>query len=173
MTSEYMTVLDAAAPHYPAVPLIVVLAFPVLVLAFAHVAKARRWQTATRPLKLFLWLVYLTYAPTVLYQYWALWSGQSAARGATQVSVTAGPVDKAAVAEIPEGLFVATNQNFAVNGVDFQYRHETLRYLDFLLPHPELVSLPLFDRALVRVIYRGDGPDRQLLRFEVATPEHD
>jgi hypothetical protein len=173
MKSEYMTVLDAGTPHYPAVPLVVVLAMPVLLLAFAHVAKARRWRSATGPLKLFLWVAYLSYAPMVLYQYWTLWSGQASAQDATQISVAAGPVARPAIDQVPDGLFLETSQRFAVNGVDFQYRHQSLRYLDFLMPHTELVSLPLFDSAQVRITYRGEGDARQLLRFEIQDKAHD
>jgi hypothetical protein len=169
MKSEYTTVLDAGTPAFPPEPLIVVLAVPVLLLAFAHVARARNWRSSAGPLKLFLWLVYLSYAPVVLYQYWVLWSGQTAAQDATTVSVAAGPVDEPAIDQTPDGLFVKTSQSFVVNGVDFQYRHQSLRYLDFLLPQTDLVALPLHDRPQVRITYRGDGEDRQVLRFEIAT----
>lgn len=171
MKSDYLTVLDAGTPQLPAVPLIVVLALPVLLLAFAHVAKARSWRSSTGPLKLFLWVVYLSYAPMVMYQYWTLWSSQTAAQDATQISVEAGRLDGPAVDQTPDGLFVQTNQRFAVNGVDFQYRHQSLRYLDFLLPQADLVALPLVDDAQVRVTYRLEGEERQLLRFEIAASD--
>ena len=177
MKSEYTTVLDAGTQTLPSVPLIVVLAVPVLILAFAHVAKAREWRSSTGPLKLFLWLVYLSYAPMVLYQYWTLWSDQSAAHDATRISVEAGRLDGPVVDRTPDGLFLNTNQRFTVNGVDFQYQHQSLRYLDFLLPQADLVALPLIYHAQVRITYRGEDGDRQLLRFEIATrdmePVHD
>lgn len=169
MKSEYTTVLDAGTPAFPPEPLIVVLAVPVLILAFAHVARARNWRSSTGPLKLFLWVVYLSYAPMVLYQYWALWSSQTSARDANKVSVEAGRLDLRAADQTPDGLFVETNQRFAVNGVDFQFRHQRLKYLDFLLPQADLVVLPLFHHAHVRITYRGEGEERQLLRFEIAT----
>jgi hypothetical protein len=53
--------------------------------------------------------------------------------------------------------------------VEFVYNHRALRYLDFLVPQPDLVALPLFQRAQVRVTYFGEGEDRRLLRFEIAT----
>jgi len=150
-----------------------VLAVPVLLLAFAHVAKARNWRSSTGPLKLFLWVVYLSYAPIVLYQYWTLWSDQTAAHEATRISVEAGRLDRAIIDQTPDGLFVETSQRFKVNGVDFQYRHQSLRYLDFLLPQADLVPLPLTDHPQVRITYRGEGDERQLLRFEVATRDLD
>ena len=73
------------------------------------------------------------------------------------------------VRQAPEGIFVDTKQRFAVNGVEFLYRHRALRYLDFLVPQADLVSLPLFQRAQVRVTYCGEGEDKRLLRFEIAT----
>lgn len=169
MTSEYKTVLDAGTASIPPEPLIVVLAIPVLLLAFAHVAKARAWRSSRGKLQTALWLVYLSYAPMVLYQYWTLWYSRTAARDATRMSVEAGPVATAATDQEPDGLFLETKQRFAVNGVDFEYRHLSLRYLDFLLPQAELVALPLEKHAQVRVTYRDDGAQRQLLRFEIAT----
>ena len=173
MKPEYTTVLDAGTVHWPSVPLIAVLAMPVLLLAFAHVAKARRWRSATGPLKLFLWVAYLSYAPMVLYQYWTLWTGQAAAQEANRVSVAAGPVATATVNQHPDGLFLETSQRFAVNGVNFEYRHQGLRYLDFLLPQADLVALPLAPQSQVRVTYRDVGDVRQLLRFEIATHDLD
>jgi hypothetical protein len=169
MESKYTTVLDAAVPQFPPVPLIVVLAVPVLLLAFAHVAKARDWRSSRGPLKPFLWVAYLSYAPTVLYQYWTLWNSQTLAQNATQVSVEAGRIDGPVVDQRPDGLFVETNQRFAVNGVDFEYRHQSLRYLDFLLPQADLITLPQVQHAQVRVTYRCEGEERQLLRVEIAT----
>ena len=55
-----------------------------------------------------------------------------------------------------------------MNGVEFQYSHRSLRYFDFLVPQADLVPLPLFRSAQVRVTYLGDGENRQLLRFEIA-----
>jgi hypothetical protein len=171
MESKYTTVLDAGAAQLPPVPLAVVLAVPVLLLAFAYVAKARRWRSSTGPLQLFLWVVYLSYAPMVLYQYWTLWHSRTEAQDATRISVAAGPVKATAIEQRPDGLFVETKQRFAVNGVDFEYRHQSLRYLDFLLPQADLVTLPLERPAQVRITYRGDGAERQLLRFEIATSD--
>ena len=168
MTSQYKTVLDAGNASIPLGPLVVVLAIPVLLLAFAHVARARAWRSSRGKLQGALWLLYLSYAPMVLYQYWTLWHGRAEARAATRMSIEAGPLDTAATDREPEGLFLETKQRFAVNGVDFEYRHVSLRYLDFLLPQADLVTLPLAEDAQVRVTYRDDGTDKQLLRFEVA-----
>jgi len=174
MKPEYTTVMDAGTPAFPTVPLIVVLAMPVLIFAFMHVAKGRKWQSATGAIKLLLWLIYLAYAPTVFYQYWTLWRDQSAAQQANRISVEAGQLAQASVDRAPHGLFVNTFQRFAVNGVAFQYQHQSLRYFDFLLPEPDLVALPLIDHAQVRITYRGDGEDKELLRFEIATRDmHD
>ncbi|MEZ5833344.1 MAG: hypothetical protein R3D05_19390 [Dongiaceae bacterium] len=169
MESKYTTVLDAGAASLPPEPLIIVLAIPVLLLAFAHVANGRSWRSAKGPLQLALWAAYLSYAPLVLYQYWDLWQNRTAARDATRFSIAAGPVDAAAVDQTPDGLFVETSQRFAVSGVNFDYRHQSLRYLDFLLPQADLVTLPLARHAEVRVTYRGEGAERQLLKFEIAT----
>jgi hypothetical protein len=171
MTSEYKTVLDAGTASIPPEPLIVVLAIPVLLLAFAHVARARAWRSSRGRLQIGLWLVYLSYAPMVLYQYWTLWYSRTAAREATRMSIEAGPVATAATDLEPDGLFLETKQRFAVNGVDFEYRHLSLGYLDFLLPQAELVALPLEKHAQVRVTYRDDGAQRQLLRLEIATSD--
>jgi hypothetical protein len=172
MKSEYMTVMDAGAPLFPAIPLIVVLAMPVLILAFAHVGRARDWHSSG-PVKLLLWGIYLSYLPMVAFHYWTLWNEQSTARNATRMSVEAGPIDWPHVNQTPDGLFVDTNQGFTVNGVEFLYQHHRLRYFDFLLPSPQLVALPLRMHAHVRITYRGDGDDRQLLKFEIATRDMD
>ena len=37
------------------------------------------------------------------------------------------------------------------------------------MPQIDLVALPLFKKAQVRVTYLGEGQDRRLLRFEIAT----
>lgn len=168
MTPNYTIVLDAGSGSLPALPLILMLAAPVLMLACLTVAKARRWHVS-RPIKLALWSAYAAYAPVVMFQYWSLWDAQQTARNATVLSVEAGRLDWSDVRQAPEGIFVDTSQSFAVNGVEFLYRHRTLRYLDFLVPQPDLVSLPLFQRAQVRVTYCGEGEDRRLLRFEIAT----
>lgn len=172
MKSEYTTVLDAGTPIFPAIPLTAVLAMPVLMLAFAHVAKRRNWHSSA-PAQLVLWALYLSYLPMVAFHYWTLLTDQSTARNATQVSVEAGRLDWPHVNQTPDGLFVDVNQGFTVNGIEFLYQHQSLRYLDFLLPSPELVALPLRDHAHVRITYRGDGDDRQLLRFEIATRDLD
>src|SRR5262245_5705825 len=139
MKSEYTTVLDAGTPIFPVVPLIVVLAMPVLLLAFAYVAKQRSWRSSA-PVKLALWGVYLSYVPMVAFHYWTLLNDQSAARNAMQVSIEAGPLDWPSVRATREGLFLDVNQRFTVNGVEFQYQHHGLRYLDFLLPGSDLVA---------------------------------
>jgi hypothetical protein len=172
MKPEYTTVMDAGTPVFPAVPLIVVVAMPVLIFAFMHVAKGRNWRSS-RPMKLGLWCLYLAYLPMVAVHYWTLWSDQSTARNATRMSVEAGPLDWPLVNRTPHGLFVDFNQGFTVNGVAFLYQHHSLRYLDFLLPSPELVALPLRMHAHVRITYRGDGDNRQLLKFEIATSDMD
>ena len=168
MKSEYTTVLDAGTSALPALPLILMLATPVLILACTHVARARNWHIS-RPLKISLWVGYIAYAPAVLFQYGGLWHAQNSAQNAASISIEAGRLDAPVVYQAPDGLFVETSQDFAVNGVAFQYTHRALRFLTFLLPQAELVALPLYDHAHVRITYRGDGDDRQLLRFEIAT----
>jgi hypothetical protein len=168
MASEYTTVLDTGSGSLPALPLILMLAAPVLLLACLYVAKARNWRVS-RPIKLALWAAYAGYAPVIMFQYWSLWDTQQMARNATAMSVEAGRLDWSSVRQAPEGIFVDTSQRFAVNGVEFQYSHRSLRYFDFLVPQADLVSLPLFQRAQVRVTYLGEGADRRLLRFEIAT----
>ena len=168
MASEYTTVLDTGSGSLPALPLILMLAAPVLMLACLTVAKARRWHVS-RPIRLALWGAYAAYVPVVMFQYWSLWDTQQMARNATAMSIEAGRLEWSSVRQAPEGIFVDTNQRFAVNGVEFLYSHRSLRYLDFLVPEPDLVALPLFKRAQVRVTYFGEGEDRRLLRFEIAT----
>src|SRR4030095_6900283 len=168
MASEYTTVMDAASGSLPALPLILMMAAPVLMLACLYVAKARSWRVS-RPIKLALWAAYAAYVPIIMFKYWSLWDTQQMARNATAMSVEAGRLDWSNVRQAPEGIFVDTSQRFAVNGVEFQYSHRSLRYLDFLVPQADLVSLPLFQRAQVRVTYFGEGPGRQLLKFEIST----
>lgn len=168
MASGYTTVLDAGSGSLPALPMVLMLAAPVLMLACLHVGKARRWQVSA-PIKGAMWAAYTVYAPVVLFQYWNLWDAQQTARNATAMSVEAGRLDWSSVHQGPEGIFVDTDQRFAVNGVEFQYNHRSLRYLRFLVPEPDLVALPLFQRAQVRVTYAGEGDHRRLLRFEIAT----
>jgi hypothetical protein len=170
MASEYTTVLDAGSGSLPALPLILMLAAPVLLLACLTVARARNWHVS-RPIKVALWAAYASYVPVVMFQYWNLWHTQQMARNATTMSVEAGRIDWSSVRQAPEGIFVATSQRFAVNGVEFQYSHRGLRYLDFMVPQPDLVALPLFRRAQVRVTYFGEGEERRLLRFEIATSD--
>jgi hypothetical protein len=171
MKSEYTTVLDAGAIQLPAGPLVIVLSVPVLLLAFAYAAKARRWRSGSRRFHFILWAAYLSYAPMTLLQYWSLWTSRAEAREAVQMSVEAGPIDAAVTDKQGDALFLETKQRFAVNGVDFEYRHLSLRYLDFLLPQSDLVALPLDRDAQVRVTYRHDGGQKQLLRFEIATSD--
>jgi len=168
MASGYTTVLDTASGSLPALPLILMLAAPVLLLACLNVTKARNWHIS-HPIKLALWTAYAAYAPVVMFQYWSVWDTQQSARNATAMSVEAGRLDWSTVRKAPEGIFVDIDQRFAVNGVEFQYSHRTLRYLDFLVPQIEVVALPLFKKAQVRVTYLGEGEDRRLLRFEIAT----
>ena len=66
MKPSYTTVLDAGDVQLPPMPLAAVLAIPVLLLAVAYVAKARKWRLYGRPAQLALWVVYLSYAPMVL-----------------------------------------------------------------------------------------------------------
>jgi hypothetical protein len=168
MTSDYTTVLDAGSSTLPALPLILMLAAPVLMSACMHVARARDWRVSQR-IKLALWAAYASYVPAVLFQYWSLWNAQHTAQHATAMSVEAGRLDWSTVRQAPDGIFLDTDQRFAVNGVEFQYSHRTLRYLDFLVPQADLVALPLFRHAQVRVLYLGAGDERRLLRFEIAT----
>jgi hypothetical protein len=172
MASGYTTVLDTGSGSLPALPLILMLAAPVLMLACLYVAKARTWHVS-RPIKLALWGAYAAYVPVVMFQYWSLWDTQQSARNATAMSIEAGQLDWSTVRQAPEGIFVDTDQRFAVNGVEFQYSHRTLRYLDFLVPQADLVTLPQVQHAQVRVTYRGEGEDRQLLRLEIATSDLD
>jgi hypothetical protein len=168
MASGYTTVLDTGSGSLPALPLILMLAAPVLMLACLYVAKARQWHVS-RPIKLALWGAYAAYVPVVMFQYWSLWDTQQMARHATAMSVEAGRLDWSDVGQASEGIFVNTSQRFAVNGVEFTYRHRSLGFLRFIVPQADLVALPLFQRAQVRVTYLGDGEDRRLLRFEIAT----
>lgn len=168
MASDYTTVLDAGSGSLPALPLILMLAAPVLMLACLYVAKGRKWPVS-RSIKLALWGAYAAYVPVVMFQYWTLWDTQQTARNATAMSVEAGRLDWSAVGQAPDGIFVDTSQRFAVNGVEFTYRHRSLRFLRFIVPQADLVALPLFKRAPVRVTYLGEGEDRRLLRFEIAT----
>jgi hypothetical protein len=168
MASQYTTVLDTGSGTLPALPLVLMLAAPVLLLACFHVAKLRKWRVS-RPISLALCVTYAAYVPLVMIKYWSLWDTQQMARNATAMSVEAGRLDWSSVRQAPEGIFVDTSQRFAVNGVEFQYSHRSLRYLDFLVPQADLVSLPLFQRAQVRVTYLGEGQSRQLLKFEIST----
>jgi hypothetical protein len=168
MASEYTTVLDAGSGSLPALPLILMLAAPVLMLACLHVAKARKWHVSA-PIKGALWAAYAVYVPVVMFQYWGLWDAQQSARNATAMSIEAGRLDWSKVGQAPDGLFVETDQRFAVNGVEFTYHHRALPYLKYVVPQEDLVALPLFQRAQVRVTYFGEGVDRRLLRFEIST----
>src|SRR5262245_57281034 len=114
MASEYTTVMDASSGSLPALPLVLMVAAPVLLLACLYVAKARKWQVSN-PIKGALWAAYAVYAPVALFQYWHLWDAQQSARNATVVSVEAGRLDWSKVGQAPDGLFVDTNQRFAVN----------------------------------------------------------
>jgi hypothetical protein len=168
MASEYTIVLDTGSGSLPALPLTLMLATPVLMLACLYVARVRKWRVS-RPIKLALWAAYAAYVPVVTFQYWSLWDTQQMARNATAMSVEAGRLDWSSVRQAPEGIFVDTDQRFAVNGVEFLYAHRALRFADFLVPRADLVALPLFKKAQVRITSLGEGEDRQLLRFEIAT----
>ncbi len=143
MASEYTTVMDAGSGSLPALPLVLMLAAPVLMLACLYVAKARKWPVSS-PIKGALWAAYAVYVPVVMFQYWSLWDAQQMARNATAMSVEAGRLDWSTVGQAPDGLFVDTSQRFAVNGVEFTYRHRALPYLKYVVPQENLVSLPLF-----------------------------
>src|SRR5919109_3155958 len=115
MASDYTTVLDTGSGSLPALPLILMVAAPVLMLACLYVAKARNWQVS-HPIKLALWTAYASYVPIVLFQYWSVWDMQQTARNATNMSVEAGRLDWAAGRqEAAVGVFFDTNQRLAVN----------------------------------------------------------
>ena len=168
MASHYTTVMDAGSANLPALPLVLMLAAPVLMLACLYVAKARKWHVSN-PIKGTLWAAYAVYAPVVMFQYWGLWDAQQSARNATAMSIEAGQLDWSTVGQAPDWIFVETDQRFAVNGVEFTYHHRALPYLKYVVPQEDLVALPLFQRAQVRVTYSGEGEDRRLLRFEITT----
>src|SRR5512134_817750 len=122
MASDYTTVMDAGSGSLPALPLILMLAAPVLMLACLHVAKARDWHVS-RPIRLALWAAYGSYVPVVMFQYWSLWDAQQTARNATAMSVEAGRLDWSSVQQAPEGIFVDTNPRFADTGAQFLSPH--------------------------------------------------
>jgi len=51
MASQYTTVLDTGSGTLPALPLVLMLAAPVLLLACFHVAKLRKWRVS-KPISL-------------------------------------------------------------------------------------------------------------------------
>src|SRR5690242_18924847 len=108
MKPSYTTVLDAGEVQLAPVPLAAVLAIPILQVAVAYVAKARKWRLFGRPAQLALLLDYLSYAPMVLYQYWGSWHGQSVARDVMQMAIEACHVLQATIDRKPNGLFLET-----------------------------------------------------------------
>ena len=42
---------------------------------------------------------------------------------------------------------------------------------DFMMPRREIPIFPLIDGAQVRVTYHGDGPEREIIRFEIAASD--
>jgi len=103
MASEYTTVLDTGSGSLPALPLILMLATPVLMLACLYVAKARNWHVS-HPIKISLWAAYASYVPMVMFQYWSVWDAQQTARNATAMSVEAGRLDWSTVGQAPDGI---------------------------------------------------------------------
>jgi len=165
---DYTTVLDTGALELPLLPLILALGLPLAIFAVTWIT---RTQAAQGAIKIGLWSVYALYASMAAYQYWTLWNDQAAARQPDGTFVVAGVLDAPTVRQTQDGIFIDIHQRFAVKGVEIDYRHHMLPVADFLLPHTELVALPLKYHAHVRITYREDGPERQLVKFEMASHE--
>lgn len=165
---DYTTVLNTGATELPLLPLILVLTLPIVIFAVTWMTRAQAMQGAVR---IGLWSVYALYASMTAYQYWTQWNDRAAARQPDGTFVVAGVLDAPTVRQTQDGIFIDIHQRFAVKDVEIDYRRHMLRFAGFLLPQPELVALPLKYHAHVRITYREDGQERQLVKFEMAAHE--
>ena len=168
MNSEYTTVFDAGQQAIPLLPLLALALLPLLVLAVLYGARAMLGY-APQGLKLTLWGLYAFHALAVAFGYGSLWQERVAARDAPDAIVETGRLLDSQGRGSISGIFVDATQRFTVNGVTLVYKHRDLLAIGFLFPNFEVVALPLIHKAHVRITYRGEGDDRQLLRFEIAS----
>ncbi len=167
MGSDYATVLDAGAATLPILLLVLVLLVPAILIAVFFLAKARGLHPSIA-VTVIVSALCVTWMGLVVIQYWTLWDARQAARAATNVSVEMGKLKLRASRQEPNGIFLDTRQRFAVAGIEFEYHHRALRFLPFLVPQTELVVLPLFQGAPLRITYGNEGVQRRLLKFEIA-----
>lgn len=167
MAGEYTTVFDLGQQAMPLLPLGLLALLAVFIAGLLFAAKRR----IGRGLALTLCGSYLSYAAAVGFGYWSIWQQQAVARNPAAVVVEIGRIQEPQVRGEGSGLYLDVHQRFTVNDEAFDYAHRSIRVIDFLFPNVEPVPLPLVHKAHVRVTYRGEGADRQVLKFEIATAD--
>jgi hypothetical protein len=126
----------------------------------------------SRRLKWSVWIGSSVYAFFVVAGYWQTWQGADDAL--LDARVVEGKLADGERFQKKTGRRTWTSyQRFTVNGVEFEERDASRSIVDSLLPWVSVPTLPLIDDARVRIIYRDDGRDRDLLKFEIARADLD
>lgn len=166
MNGDYQIVYDAGQRVFELQPVFAVLVGPIIVVAIIAFGKWRRGHMPGR-LKLYLWGTYLLYTALVIYGYWSMWQDQSTALDPRGIQVVEGRLTDGWVRQKSRSQTTDIYQHFTVGGVEFLHKNRRRKIFDSLFPRPKIPPLPLHEGTQVRVTYRGEGPDRKLLKFEI------
>jgi hypothetical protein len=170
VSTDYTLVFDAGQQDLPLLPLAALALLLLLVLLLLAATRTRRGYVP-QGWKLTLWGVYMFHVVAVFYGYGALWHQRDLARDPTGAVTEIGRIAEPQGRGNTSGIFLDAVQRFSVNDQAVVYRNRSLRALGFLYPHFDPVPLPLINKAHVRVTYRGQGDERELVRFEIAATD--
>lgn len=170
MSNDYTLVFDAGQQELPLLPLAALALLLLIVLVFLVVLRTMRGHVP-QGMKQTIWGIYLFHLAAVVYGYGALWHQRDLARDPTGAVTEIGRIAEPQGRGHTSGLFLDAVQRFTVNDQPVVYRNRSLRALGFLYPHFDPVPLPLIHKAHVRVTYRGEGDERELVRFEIAAAD--
>lgn len=171
MNGEYQVIYDAAAPAFKVMPALVVLIIPVILAGCFYVVESAVGNVS-RSLKWSVWIGYAVYAFLVVAGYWQTWQGSDDAL--FDARVIEGRLADGETFQKKTGRRSWTSyQRFTVDGVAFEERDASRSIVESLFPWASVPSLPLIDGAHVRITYRDDGRDRDLLKFEIAAADLD
>ena len=167
MNIEYQVIYDVRVQAYQLGPLLVVLGFPIFILFCLAIARWRRRFVPTRT-KVFMWGAYLFYAALVGHSYWDLVARQSAASDLAKFETVEGRLRDGWAKTKSDSKTMTLYQHFTVQGVEFLQENRRRRFTDFMIPRRHIPVFPLIEGARVRITYRGEGANREILRFEIA-----
>lgn len=170
MSGEYQLIYDARVQAYQLAPILVVLAGPIFVALCLAVGKWRRGFIPMRT-KLFMWGAYAFYAVVVCGNYWDLFEHQSEISKLANVEVVEGRLTDGWAKTKSHSKTVSIYQHFKVRGIEFLHENRRRGFTDFMMPRREIPIFPLIDGAQVRITYHGEGPEREIIRFEIAASD--